>query len=66
MSIIHIENNHRKINKLEESKILKASSSKYLLIDDITGKNDPIYKFLPTSVSQATNKVLKTNNNNNQ
>jgi hypothetical protein len=50
MSIIHIENKHRKIKTLEESKILKASSSKHLLIDFIAEQNDPIYKFLPTSV----------------
>ena len=47
MSIIHLENNHRKINTLEEIKILKAASSKHLLI---AGQNDPIYKLLPTSV----------------
>ena len=45
MSIIHIENNHRKINTLEEIEILKAASSKYLLNDVIA-----IYKLLPTSV----------------
>ena len=31
MSIIHLENNHRKINTLEEHEILKTASSKYLL-----------------------------------
>ena len=50
MSIIHLENNHRKINTLEEIEILKAASSKYLVYDDIAGQNDPIYKLLPTSV----------------
>ena len=50
MSIIHLENNHRKINTLEEIEILKAISSKYLLNDVIAGQNDPIYKLLPTSV----------------
>ena len=59
MSIIHLENNHRKINTLEdyyenmtleEIKILKAASSKYLLNDVIAGQNDPIYKLLPISV----------------
>ena len=44
------ENNHRKINTLEEIEILKAASSKYLLYDVIAGQNDPIYKLLPTSV----------------
>ena len=33
MSIIHLESNHRKINMLEEMKILKAASSKYLFND---------------------------------
>ena len=48
MSIIHLENNHRKINTLEEIEILKASS-KHLLNDVISGQNDP-YKLLPTLV----------------
>ena len=48
MSIIHLENNHRKINTLEEIEILKAASSKHLLNDVIAGQNDPIYKLLPT------------------
>ena len=38
MPIIHVENNHRKINTLEEIEILKAAYSKYLLNDVITGK----------------------------
>ena len=33
MSIIHLENNHRKINTPEEIEILKTASSKYLLKD---------------------------------
>ena len=48
MSIIHLENNHRKINTLEEIVILKAASSS--LKDVIAGQNDPIYELLPTSV----------------
>ena len=31
MSIIHLENNHRKIKTFEEIEILKADSSKYVL-----------------------------------
>jgi len=50
MSIIHLENNHRKINTLEEIEILKVACSKYLLNDVIAGQNDPIYKLLPTLV----------------
>ena len=50
MSIIHLQNNHRKINTLEEVEILKAASSKYLLNDGIAGQNDLIYKLLLTSV----------------
>ena len=49
MSIIHLENNHRKINTLE-IEIIKAAPSKHLLNDVIAGQNDPIYKLLPTSV----------------
>jgi hypothetical protein len=41
MSIIHLKNNHRKVNTLE-IEILKAASSKYLLNDDIAEQNDPI------------------------
>jgi hypothetical protein len=36
-----------KINTLEEIKILKAASSKYLLNDVIAGQNDPVYKLPP-------------------
>ena len=50
MSIIHLENNHIKINTLEEIEILKAATCKYLFNDVITGQNEPIYKLLPTSV----------------
>jgi hypothetical protein len=50
MSIIHLENNNRKINTLEEIEILKAASSKYLLNDVIAIQNDPIYKLLPKSM----------------
>ena len=50
MSIIQLENNHRRINTLEEIEILKSASSKYLLNNVIAGQNDPIYKLLPTSV----------------
>ena len=48
MSIIHLENNHRKINTLQEIEILKAASSKHHLNDVIAGQNDPIYTLLPT------------------
>ena len=48
MSIIHLENNNRQINTLEDIEIIKAVSSKYLLNDVIAGQNDPIYKLLPT------------------
>ena len=48
MSIIHLKNNHRKINTLENIGILKAASSKYLLNHVIVGQNDPIYKLLST------------------
>ena len=50
MSIIHLENNHRKIITFEEIEILKAASSKYLLNDVIAGQTDPIYKLLSSSV----------------
>ena len=50
ISIIHLQNNHRKINTLKDIEILKAASSKHLLNDFIAGQNDPVYKLLPTSV----------------
>ena len=50
MSIIHLENNHRKINTLEEIEIVKAASSENLFDDVNAGQNDPIYKLLPSSV----------------
>ena len=50
VSIIHLENNHWKINTLEEIEIVKGVSSKYLLNDVIAGQKDPMYKLLPTSV----------------
>ena len=46
--MIHLENNHKKINTLEEIEIVKATSSKYQLNDVITGQNDPMYKLLPS------------------
>ena len=56
-SIIHLENNHRKINILDEIEILKAASHKYLLNDVIAGQNDPMYKPLP-SVSDLNSKII--------
>ena len=49
MARTHQENNHRKINALEEVEILKAAAFENLL-NVIAGQNDPIYKLLPTSV----------------
>ena len=50
LSIIHLENNHRKINTLEEIEIHKAATSENLLNIVNAGQNDPIYKLLPSSV----------------
>ena len=51
MSMIHVENNYRKINNsLEEIEILKEASYKYPLNNVIAGKNDPMYKLLPSLV----------------
>jgi len=38
------------INVITSINTLEAASSKYLLNDIFAGQNDPIYKFLPTSV----------------
>ena len=43
---MHLKNNNRKINTLEE--ILKTVSSEYLLNDVIAGRNDPMYRLLPS------------------
>jgi hypothetical protein len=50
MSIIHLENNHRKINTFEDIEILKVASSKYLLNDVIAGENYPMYKLLSSVI----------------
>ena len=47
VSIIHLENNHRKINTLEEIEILKAAYSKYLLNDVIAGQKDSMFNVSP-------------------
>jgi hypothetical protein len=65
MSIIHLENNHRKINSLEEIEILKAASSKYLL----NVQTSPLISDLNSKINspdQATNKILNTKIYNNQ
>ena len=58
MTIIHLKNNHRKINILEEIEMLKAASSQNLL-------NDPVFR-LPPSVSawNSTDERRKKNFNN--
>ena len=70
MSIIHQDSNHRKINTLEEIEILEPASSEKLLNDDITGQSNPKYiselNSKINSPDHATNKIMKTNNYNNQ
>ena len=46
----HLENNHRKINTLEETEIVKVATTKYLLNEVIAGQNDPVYKLPPSPV----------------
>ena len=46
MTILHKENNHEKINKLEEIELLKAAASQNIHNDVINGRNDPLYKIL--------------------
>ena len=64
MSIIHLKNNHRKINTLEEIKLLKAVSSKYPLNDVIAGQNDPMYRLL-SSVSDLNGQLPRPGNRRN-
>ena len=54
-SIIYLENNLRKINTLEETEIIKAVSSKYLLNDVIVGQNDTMYRLLPSVTDLDSN-----------
>ena len=46
MTISHKENNHGKINRLEEKEILKEAASQNILNDVINDMNDPLYKIL--------------------
>ena len=48
MNEIHIEKDHRKINILEETEMLKATSYRKLLNGIINGGSDPVYRFLPS------------------
>ena len=58
MSIIHLENNHRKINMLKEIETLNAASSKYLLNDVISGQNNPMFRLLPSVSDLNSNSQL--------
>ena len=60
----HLENNHRKINTLEEIEILKAASSKHLLNDVIAGQTINFsphqwFELQDISPDQATDKNSK-------
>jgi hypothetical protein len=46
MTILQKENNHEKINELEEIEIIKAAASQNMLNDITNGRNDPLYKIL--------------------
>ena len=46
--LIHLENNHRKINTLQEIEILKAASFRDLLNDVIDGRSNPVHRHLPS------------------
>ena len=46
MTILHKENNHDKINKLEEIEILKEAASLNTPNDVINGRKNPLYKIL--------------------
>jgi hypothetical protein len=46
ITTILYKENHEKINKPEEIKILKETASQNTLYDVINGKNDPLYKIL--------------------
>ena len=46
MTILHKQNSHEKINKLEEIEIIKEAASQNILNDVINGRNDPLYKIL--------------------
>ena len=46
MTILHNENKHEKINKLEEIEILKAPTSLKILNAVINGRDDPLHKMI--------------------
>ena len=46
MIILHKQNNHAKLNKLEEIESLKETASQNKFNDVINGRNDPLYKIL--------------------
>ena len=49
MGILHKENNHDKINMLEEIETPKSVTSLDLLNDTINGRNDPLYRIFTLS-----------------
>ena len=55
MGILHKENNHDKINMLEEIETPKSVTSLDLLNDTINGRNDPLYRIFTLSWN-----ILKT------
>ena len=63
MSIIQLENYHRKINTFEKIEILKAASSKYLLNGVIAGQNIQTSSHIRDLNSKINNPGQATNKN---
>jgi hypothetical protein len=52
MTILHFENDYKRINALEEMKIMKATTSEHML--NIIQNNHPLYRMLQSVQDQTT------------
>ena len=60
MTIIHLENDRRKINRLQETEILEVAYSRNLLNDFIGFKSDPEYELQQNSKLNDERNILAT------
>lgn len=61
MDTIHTDNNHFKINILEEIEIVKAATSHNIVNEIINSRNDPLYKLFPSehkTISYQQKRIL--------
>ena len=60
MTIIHLEDDYRKIKILKDTVLLKAASLRNILNDIISGRNDPTFRLVPPV--RASNSNLQPSN----